>query len=166
MATGVTTQFKVNNKYRPAEPVLLSTPIGLKSLGSTFEVEAPFTGCRLCGSIYQSKLDLLCRTYLEQGHLVETFDPITRTSTFYGDDFYLNVLHTANDKRARWRELHERRYHTEKEIESFNATGFAFTPEAANKLAPFGITPLGNLHPEIIDALYTAPRAPVNDVES
>lgn len=151
--------------YRPAEAILISTPIGLDSLGAKFVVEAPWSACRLCGVIYQSDLDRLSYEYLQDGRLKEVVDPFTKESIFTGDEHATRLLDDATDRRRRWRELHERRYHTDQEIESLQKTGFAFTPQAAHRLAPFGITPLGNAHEEIVDALFTAPRAPVDDVE-
>lgn len=155
-----------SNPYSPAELVLFSTPIGLNSLGAVFSIDAPFAACRLCGAIYQSQFDRLCRSYLEEGRIVEVYDPITRTSKFMGDFEYMNVLDKSTDRRRRWRLAHERRHHTDEEIEAFTKTGFAFTPEAAHKLAPFGVTPLGGMHPEIDDALLSAPRAPSDDAEN
>lgn len=155
------------NQFRPQENLLLSTPIGLKSLGAEFMVEAPFSACRLCGAIYQSKLDRLCYAFREEmpPRLIEVFDPFTQTSSFTGDVFALNTLNEADERRARWRRLHERRYHTEDEMNALQRSGFALTPEAANKLAPYGITPLGNLHEDIASALFEAPRTPLNDAE-
>lgn len=154
-----------SSEFKPAEPIMLSTPIGLNSLGAAFNIDAPFSACRICGTIYQSKFDRLCRTYLEEGRLVENYNPLTRHSSFTGDLVATNTLEIATERRARWRRLHERRYHTVKEIAVLQSTGFAFTPEAANKLAPYGITPLGNMHEEIVNALFEAPRAPYVDVE-
>lgn len=152
------------NPYRPAENVMLAQPIGLNDLGIKFNVNAPFRCCRLCGAIYQSSDDRLCRSYLEEGTLVE-HKSITNRICFTGPQSALTLIDIANAKRERWAKLHERRYHTESETIALQKSGFAFTPEAANKLAPYGITPLGNLHPEIADALYEAPRKPFDDVE-
>lgn len=138
----------MHNPYKPAEQLLLSTPIGLDTLGSVFKVEAPFAACRLCGAIYQSSLDR--RAY--SMHLV-------------GDEDWLVIYQDATVKRTRWRELHTRRYHTQDEIDLLQRLGWALMPQAAHKLAPYGITPLGNMHEEIIDALVTAPRAPLDDPE-
>lgn len=156
----------VSNPHKPAEAILLSTPIGLDSLGAKFRIEAPFSVCRLCGAIYQSDADRLCRTFLESGRIIEHYNHLTKESYFTGDPQALSLLDLSTERRDRWRRLHERRYHTDAEIADFSKTGFALTPEAAHKLAPFGITPLGGLHEEISDALFTAPRAPINDAES
>jgi hypothetical protein len=62
--------------------------------------------------------------------------------------------------------LHARRYHTQDEVDTLLSTGWALTPEAAHKLAPYGFAPLGNMHDDIIDAMATAPRAPIEDAEN
>lgn len=154
-----------HSPFKPAEALLISTPIGLSTLGAEFVVEAPFSACRLCGAIYQSPLDRLCYEYLKDHRLQEIVDRSNGESMFIGDEHACRVLDEATDRRKRWRELHERRYHTEQEVFALHQTGFAMTPEAAHKLAPFGITPLGNMHEEIVDALFTAPRKPENDAE-
>jgi hypothetical protein len=153
------------SSVKPQEAILVSTPIGLADLGAKFKVEAPWSACRLCGAIYQSELDRLSYDMLQDGRITEHIDPYTNESIFIGDASAANLLDDATDRRRRWRELHERRYHTEEEIELLLQTGFAMTPQAAHRLAPFGITPLGNMHEEIVDALYTAPRAPIDDAE-
>lgn len=145
---------------------MLSTPIGLNSLGAEFVVEAPWCACRLCGAIYQSSLDRKCYAYGKEGRLTRVDDPLTGERYYIGDPQATRTLDEATDRRKRWRELHEKRNHTESETAQLHKTGFAMTPEAANKLAPFGITPLGNMHDEIVDALFTAPRAPIDDAES
>lgn len=158
-------QRRQSNPYRPAENILLSDPIGLNDLGAKFNVHAPFSVCRLCGAIYQTDADRLCRSWLESGRIVEHFNPLSRESYFTGDAHACTVLDESTDRRERWRRLHERRYHSQDEIEAFAKTGFALTPEAAHRLAPYGIAPLGNLHAEIVDAMATAPRAPIDDAE-
>lgn len=156
---------KSTNPYRPAEPILLATPIGLNDLGAKFRLEAPFIACRLCGALYQTDLDRLAKDYLESGRISEHFNPLSRESYFTGDEQAIRVLDESTERRNRWHSLHERRYHTEAEIEALTKTGFALTPEAANRLAPYGITPMGKLHTEIDDALFTASRAPSSDAE-
>lgn len=154
------------NEFKPAEALMISTPIGLTSLGAEFIVEAPFTACRLCGAIYQSPLDRISYFDLQDGNLQEVADSYTHEVMFIGSEKATRNLDEATDRRRRWRYLHERRYHTEEEIMQLLQTGFAMTPEAAHRLAPYGITPLGNMHEEIVDALYTAPRKPSDDAES
>lgn len=151
------------NPHSPNEPVMFTTPIGLKSLGSEFNPEAPYSGCRLCGALYQSALDREAKRLLEMGVLYEIVDDV-----FGGPTYAVKVLDDANARRERWRTLHERRYHDEEEIAALQVTGNAFTPEAANKLAPFGIIPLGSGYDDkdVAAALLDAPRAPLDDPES
>lgn len=163
--TQVLRQRRKNNPYRPAENLLLAQPIGLNSLGVDFSVDAPFSACRLCGAIYQHPDDRLCKSWIDSGRIT-TRQNLSGEIFYTGDIHACNVLDECTDRRERWRRLHERRYHTDEEIEQLQKTGFALTPEAAHKLAPYGITPLGNLHQEIVDAMATAPRAPINDAES
>lgn len=152
---------------RPNEAVLVTTPIGLKSLGASFDSDAPFTGCRLCGALYQSSLDRTCLTLLRQGALY-TVEVPNNEVRWYGTPYATALFDEATDRRRRWSAIHTRRYHNKSEIENHLKTRRAFTPEAAHKLAPFGIVPLhsGYADDEVSDALHTAPRAPANDVES
>ena len=145
--------------YVPHEQVIFHTPVGLQSLGAKFDIEAPFAACRLCGVVYQSPLDSKAIDYVRSGYLYEV------GGNYFGHSVALNTLNEANEKRQRWRRLHERRYHTDKEITAFAETGYAFTPEAAHRLAPYGIVPTGNMSEEIVDAMFTAPRAPYDDAE-
>lgn len=156
------------NKHKPAEPLLLATPLGLHDsglTGSEFVVEAPFAACRLCGALYQHADDRLTKEFLDRGVLIEHYNHLSKESYFTGSGQAVLLLEESTARRRRWRELHERRYHTTAEINNFAKTGYALTPEAANKLAPYGITPLGKLHEEIDAALLDAPRAPIVDIE-
>jgi len=67
---------------------------------------------------------------------------------------------------SEWRTDHNKK-HSEREHISFIRSGQKFTPEAAQKLAPFGIIDFGSIltSPEHAHAYATAPRAPINDVE-
>jgi hypothetical protein len=66
-----------------------------------------------------------------------------------------------------WRRYHNTK-HSEKAHRTFRATGRTMTPEAANKLAPFGLVPIEDAltSEEHACALFDAPRAPVDDVQS
>lgn len=126
----------VNNKHRPDEAVLF---VGLSSNAphfGGFDPQAPVAGCRLCGAVFQTKFH---RMY------------------YYGDTFLLQKVIDLNNE---WRYKHTIRKHSATEIDNFSKTGFAFTPEAAYKLSPFGIIPLGRLHKDIADSMFEAPRAP------
>ena len=147
------------------EPLLLSTPIGLESLGSDFDPNAPFTGCRLCGDLFQHEEDRICYEQLQAGIIVER-RLLDHTSIFIGPEYYVDMIDRCTLRRKLWIKEHNAEKHSELEIARFakhaDRTGQAFTAEAANKLAPFGITPLasGIDDPEIVDALAKAPRAP------
>lgn len=142
------------NPFRPAENVFVygeeyrGIP-GLQLEGYRFHPLAEYAGCRLCGVVFQSDLD---REFYQ------------RYKIGLGSN-YADLYLRAKDKRTKWRILHHRRYHTEEEIEEFTKTGFALTPEAAHKLAPFGFAPMGNLHEDITSAMLEAPRTPDNDCE-
>jgi hypothetical protein len=149
--------------HKPTERIIVHQPIGLDSLGSTFNAEAPFSACRLCGVLYQSEADL------EQYNMWVTYERFSRSVIEeYPEAFkrYKVLEEKAFERRIRWRVAHYKRYHTDAEVDSLIATGFAFTPEATYKLTSYGIFPIGNMHEEIIDAMATAPRAPEQEHES
>lgn len=134
----------------PKGVVLFGAAVGLNDSvlpNFTFDLTKPYAGCRLCGELYQSELD--------------------RTPPVADSIQNLRVIDEAARRRERWRELHTKRMHTEKEVELFAASGLTFTPEAANRLAPLGIIPMTDavLNGEVASALLEAPRAPLNDVE-
>jgi hypothetical protein len=133
----------------PAEPIMLSTPIGLRGLGDDFNPHAPFTACRLCGWLMQTRED---RESFELNKSDELDDQF-KAKVIHNNQVILR--HNALDK-------HNKTEHPnyDNEIKVLELMGWAFMPNAAHKLAPFGITPLGNMHEEIVDALATAPRAP------
>lgn len=132
------------NPFSPGESILLSTPLGLDELGSDFNPHAPFTACRLCGALMQTDRDRFSLELMDEG------------------DVALARLISADEteKRHNWLRRHEQLNHPISEIEAFQKTGWAMTPEAAHRLAPFGIAPTGNITPDIVDAMLTAPRAP------
>lgn len=148
------------------EPLLLATPIGLESLGSSFDPNAPFHACRLCGACFQHPEDRECYESLRDGIVVER-KLLDGSSYFVGPPELMVMIDRCTQRRYWWINDHNRKFHTEQEISSFakhaDKTGQAFTAEAAHELAPFGITPLvsGTDDAEIVDALAKAPRAPI-----
>lgn len=134
------------NAFSPAESIFLSTPLGLDELGSDFDPLAPFTACRLCGALMQTARDRLSYELMGEGEV--------RLAQL--------IASTETENRHNWLRRHEKVCHPLSEIEAFSKTGWAMTPEAAHKLAPFGIAPMGNLDGGIVDAMATAPRAPIN----
>lgn len=118
-----------------------------------FVLQAPWRCCRLCGAVYQHPADR--QAYIEQQN---------------GNMFLARLMEDENKRRRdRWERIHNRRYHPnyDKEVAQLHKSGMAFTPEAAHKLAPFGIVHVGptTYEDEIADALFEAPRAPRNDSE-
>ena len=65
-----------------------------------------------------------------------------------------------------WRTSHNK-LHNEREHINFIRSNRSFTPEAAQRLASFGIIDFGGLltEPELTHAYATAPATPLNDVE-
>jgi len=130
---------------KPHEPVMFAGVVGLPdNAHDRFEPYAPMSGCRICGAVYQSKYHREVYTYRSQ----------------LGVEPPTELLARCLDDSNEWREKHTKLFHSEEDIESFHRTGFAFTPEAAHKLAPFGVIPMGNMHEDIADAMFEAPRAP------
>lgn len=151
--------------HRPGELVMTVVEDSFYTLGLDFDPAAPYSGCRICGALYQSNLDRESYANHQAGLFAISTDPISGEEYFIGDEDAVRLYIKANDRRERWRYLHTRRYHTEREINTLRSSGFAFMPEAAHKLSPFGIIPLGNMHRDIADAMFEAPRAPVEDAE-
>jgi hypothetical protein len=80
---------------------------------------------------------------------------------------YVEIMQAALSRRQKWEEVHNKREHpdAEKLVKQLNAAGWAMFPEAAERLTPYGIFPTGNMHDEIINAMATAPRAPLHEHE-
>lgn len=135
-------------RHSPSELVMMGAAVGLPYAGiseDVFNPAAPLSGCRLCGAVYQTPLH---RELYRLRYLGES------------DEDHANLLQQVLDLNNEWRANHTKANHSEDEVEQFSKTGFAFTPEAANVLAPFGIFPLGKMHVDIDDAMFDAPRAP------
>lgn len=121
---------------------MVGAAIGLDSIvGLEFDINRPYTGCRICGTVFQSKLD---RTF--------------RTPAF---EFQ------ASEKRRIW-SLKHARTHSRREHELLMLSGAWCTPEAAHKFAALGIIPVTDmvLNEGVRDALETAPSIPVEDCVS
>lgn len=122
--------------------VILDHSIVGQSLTSlTIRKDRRYAGCRICGAMFQSSLV---------------------HSEPYTEAIRQRVIHETQE----WRNRHNRS-HTESEHVSFIRSGRTFSPQAAHKLAPFGLVPLSDADdPEIAHAMATAPRAPYDDVET
>ena len=107
-----------------------------------------YAACRICGAIFQSWLNTNQVSDEE-----------------YKADPSLELA--AALETMEWRRNHNRK-HSERTHRAFRATGRTMTPEAANKLAPFGLVAINDalLDNDIACALFEAPRAPTNDVET
>lgn len=129
-------------EHRPSHLVIVGGMVGANQLtGLVFDASKPHCGCGICGEVFQSDLDRLS-------------DP----------DLYERDL--AFKQRQEWRIRHSRT-HSDAEHRQLRESGLFALPEAAGKLASFGIIPLTDTvrHVEISDALFEAPRAPINDAE-
>jgi len=126
-------------------PVLLDHSIvGQSATSLSIRKDREYAACRICGDIYQPWLNQL------------------------SDEEYNENLHglAASIEILEWRTKHNRT-HSEKTHKSFRQSGRTCTPEAAIKLAPFGLVPIGDANdPEIRQALAEAPRAPTDDVQT
>ena len=158
----------MNNAFTPAEPIMIHQPIGLTGLGARFNALAPFKACRLCGAVYQSQLDL------DQYELWLANDGFSIGSVFNPTTFnkYKRLELDAHDRRERWLMLHNRRKHNNAldliRLETLHRDGKPFTPEAAHILSSYGIFSMGDSavdDDEVVHAMGTAPRAPINDPE-
>lgn len=123
--------------------------------GLQFNLEAAYTGCLICGELYQSRLDR---------KVFSIANDINHPLTYLLESYKL----TADRLRKEWANAHART-HSESEHKALKESGQFCTPEAALKLTPLGIFPLDNdqsaAAKEVADAMLQAPRAPVNDVQ-
>jgi hypothetical protein len=104
----------------------------------------PYTYCRLCGEVYQGVLD----RRVPAGHLPENS----------------LIAKLAYDARMEWTFKHAHT-HPEKEHNALRASNRAMTPEAANRLAAYGVFSVTDMvtDAEVSEALKEAPRTPTND---
>jgi len=135
---------------------MIGGAVGLPYAGISeqmFNPAAPLCACRLCGRVYQTPYH---RKLYDLRRLVAT-----ATVDLLTDNIEIaNLTQKCLDLGNKWRERHTKAAHTESEVEEFVKTGWAFTPVAAHRLAPFGIIPLGRMHDDIADSMYEASRAP------
>lgn len=104
-----------------------------------------FAACRLCGAVFQSWLNTN-QVSDEEYHA----DPL--------------IMVAAGIETDQWRDQHNKK-HPKREHIALRASGRTFTPEAAIKLAPYGLVTLDQ-DDETTAALLEAPRLPNDDVES
>ena len=119
-------------------------PSTVLDAGIEFDVLAPYSGCYLCGEVFQSRLDLLYYQLASSDHV---------------PDYVLqNVQQRADARRRLWRVLHSST-HSQSEHTRLAQSPDLMTPEAAMKLAPLGVIPL-EFTEEMDQALQEAPRVP------
>src|SRR5688500_15096981 len=129
-----------------------------------FNVHGEYTYCRICGAIFQSELD---RANVE---LRERIDASTKALTVEQlrelTALYQKSLAIAQEKRRNWSKQHAKS-HTDLQHQMMQYSGRFCTPEAAYKLAAFGIIPLSDmvLDDEIEGAMYESKAVPTDDAE-
>lgn len=109
-------------------------------LGLLFDPNCPYTGCRICGAVYQSEFDRAV------------------------GDFEHNML--ALSLRKEWSVSHAKR-HSDKEHLNLAYSGRWCTPEAAKKFASYGIIAVSDmvLSLEHEQALLESSSVPFEDAE-
>jgi hypothetical protein len=110
-----------------------------------FRKDREYAACRICGAVFQPALNTT---------RVDDAD--------YRADPLLEMA--ASLEIVEWRQQHNRT-HRESEHISLQRSGRTFTPEAAQRLAPYGIVSLDQ-DDETVHAQLTAPRAPSVDIRS
>ena len=115
-------------------PYLYVTPINLPE-DHPFDPHKNFSGCKLCGAVYQSDLD--------RKHAPTAKEQIQATV-----------------QRKNWSHHHAKQ-HSDKEHNALAVSGRFCTPEAAYKLASFGVIGIPvESDTEMHAALAEAPRVP------
>lgn len=123
-------------------------PTTLTQAGIEFDITLPYSGCYLCGEVFQSRYDLLYNTPTLSKDGIEVFINVDA------------VRAKADSLRLLWRALHSEG-HLSSEHERLARSGDLMTAEAALKLAPLGIIPLeGTNNLEVFAAMKEAPRIP------
>lgn len=144
--------LRTQDTKHPLHTFVTGAAVGLNEYtlpGLVFNINASYTGCLICGTIYQSLLDR--HSY----RVSQRFNP---------SQIYLNkLIHDALLMRKEWDEQHAKT-HTHQEHVRLKLSKQMCTPEAAVRLAPFGIFPLAP-DSDVAAAMFEAKRAPIDDVE-
>lgn len=121
---------------------LYGTGFALKIEDMEFDPAKDYRACLICGDIFQSQLDRM---------------------EFKTPDLIVD----AKTSRDRWARLHARR-HTNREHHTLALSEGSMLPEAANKLAAFGLLPIMDMvdNDEVIVALFESNAMPKDDSES
>lgn len=126
----------------PPKVILTGLAVGHTYIpGLIFDKNKTWCCCFICGTMFQSDLD---RTGVTEQEVAQ-----------------------AAYKRRLWRATHARK-HTIREHELLKASGNAMTPEAANRLAAFGVISMIDavLSDEINHALFESSPIPIDDCQS
>jgi len=122
---------------------LVVGPVGIGPTNNfTFDMTRPARHCGICGDSFQPWL--------------------ARTDEYLTDG---EVQLAVQIEIEEWRRNH-RKKHTEAEQKALTDSGNMMTPEAALRLIPLGIYPIGDMlvDEDIAQAGREAPRGPFNDV--
>ncbi len=134
--------------------VLHGGAVGLDSLtGLRFLPHRPYSGCRICGAVFQSEADRFPSDVFEANPREFDFQPS-------------NVSLYALGMRREWSVKHART-HSDRIHAALEASGLWATPEATERLASYGIINLGDTitSPEHEVALLDSTPIPTDDVE-
>lgn len=136
----------------PLPSVAHGLAVGLESLTNfKFQAHNPHTYCRICGALFQSDFDR---------------NPEEFVSDDSNDITLSDVISYATLKRKRWSQYHAAT-HSSQEHDLLVKRNLWLTPDAAYRLAAYGIIPLVDmvLNDEIEDSLRQAPSIPTEDSE-
>lgn len=127
---------------RGRRPIIVNGP-SFGCDGMLFNPSRDYVYCRICGVIYQPELN--------------------RTPA---PDYTNEVILAAEILRREWSQKHART-HSPAQHRQLKLSGRHCTPEALQRLVPFGIIPVTDIvmDPESEHAGLTAARAPFDDVE-
>lgn len=126
--------------------VLDHTIVGQALTTLTIRKDREFAGCAICGAVFQSRL------------AIEVSDEEWERDRA---TFELAVALETKE----WRVQHNLKHNEGVHLE-FRKSGRTFSPDAAHKLAPFGLVSLDVNDEEVAHAMRVAPRAPYDDVET
>lgn len=131
--------------------MLILAEVGHKALiGFEFELGRPHTICKLCGAVFQTVYDRNPESYVD--------------ATYFLNADMVSMY--ALGLRKEWSHNHAKT-HSDWEHQALALSQRWCTPEAAEKLAPFGIIDIAGLalDEEVQQAYRQAHRAPDNDAE-
>ena len=122
--------------------ILDHTIVGQELTGLEFRKDREYAACRLCGAVFQS------------AHAISTLS----------SDYTANVVYLIALETRQWRDRHNKT-HPDRDHIALTKSGRTFTPEAALRLASFGLVSLDSDDTEVAHALLSAPRLPASEPE-